>query len=374
MKNQKTSLLIAIWAIMSFICVTTLNAQSVKYAKRVAVLSVKANNVILNSKQVTKLFRNSLIELDTFEVLGEYDMLDMLSGSDIVDSLCYSTSCLVKAGEFLNVDYMISGSIEKLIDKIVVSFWIVDVKRKSIVKQKLIEYIDVDERLKEMIKVSLKELLNLPVDVTLKKALVKENQFASNINIPDVEKLSLSGPRIGFTFLTGDEAQIVKDKEEVGGFEGRPAYFQFGYQFEVSYLNAGRIQALFEIIPVISGVDQGLFIPSLTLLNGVRLNTNGLEFAVGPTFIMTRKAEGYYDESGNWQFGDIPDGKAKKYRLDSRGDPYLDTGFVVAVGKSFKSGKVNFPVNIFTVLKKKDLQFGLSLGFNASNTNKKNKR
>ncbi len=371
MKNQKKSLLTVILVILSFIGTNTINAQITNYSKKVAVLSVKADNVLLKTSQVTKLVRNSLIELDTFEVLGEYDMKDMLSGSEIIDTVCYSTNCLVKAGKLLNVDYMLTGSIEKLLDKIVVSLWIVDVKSKSIIKQKLIEFIDVDERLKEMLKINLKELLELPVDKTLEKALVKENQYESNINVPDVEKLSLSGPRIGFTLLTGDEAKIIKDKSEVGGFEGRPLYFQFGYQFEVSYLNAGKIQALFEIIPVISGVDQGVFIPSLTLLNGVRLNTNGFEFAVGPTFIMTKKGKGYYDSEGNWHFGNVPDGFVKKYRLDSRGDAFLDTGLVVGFGKSFKSGKVNFPLNIFTVLKKKEFQFGLSLGFNASNINKK---
>jgi len=370
MKNQKMLLLGFIIVFFSSIGINAIEAQKTIYSKKVAVLSVDANNVLLNSEQVTKLMRNSLIELDTFEVLGEYDMMDMLSGSDIIDSVCYSTNCLVKAGKLLNVDYMLAGSIEKLLDKIVISLWIVDIERGNIAKQKLIEFINVDERLKEMLKITLKEMLGFPVDKTLKTALVKENQFESNINIPDVGKLSLSGPRIGFTMLTGDEADIIKGKSEVGGFEGRPLYFQFGYQFEVSYLNAGKIQALFEIIPVISGVDQGVFIPSISLLNGVRLNTNGFEFAVGPTFIMTKKAQGYYDDNNNWHIGKVPDGYVKKYRLDSRGEPYLDTGLVIGIGKSFKSGKVNFPLNIYTVLKKKEFQFGLSLGFNASNNKK----
>ncbi len=367
MKNQKKMLSLLIVVIFSISGINAIYAQKTKYSKKIAVLSINTDNVILNSNQLTKLVRNSLIELDTFEVLGKYDMLDMLSGAGIVDSVCYSTNCLVKAGELLKVDYMLSGSVEKLLDKIVVSLWIVDVDRKSIVKQKLIEFINVDKRLKEMLKITLKKLLEIPIDKTIETALIKENQYESSINVPDVERLSLSGPRIGFTLLTGDEANIIRAESEVGGFEGRPLYFQFGYQFEVSYLNAGKIQALFEIIPVISGVDQGVVIPSLTLLNGVRLNTNGFELAVGPTFILTKKGEGYYDKDNKWHIGKVPDGYVKKYRLDSRGEPYLDTGLVIGLGKSFKSGKVNFPLNIFTVLKKKEFQFGLSLGFNASN-------
>ncbi|HHH54447.1 MAG TPA: hypothetical protein ENK91_12370, partial [Bacteroidetes bacterium] len=317
--------------------IVNLDAQD-NLPKKIAVLSVKAENVGLNSTQLTKILRNSLIELDTFEVLDEYDMMEFLKNKDINPEECLSTKCLVEAGKLLKVDYMLSGSVEKLLDKIIISLRMVDVNQNRIYKQKLIEFIDVEKRIKEMLKVSLSEMVGKHVDEALKNALIKENQYASTINIPDVEKLSLAGPRIGMVFFTGTDADIIKAPEEVGGFDGRPFYFQFGYQFEISYLNAGKIQALFEIIPMISGVDQGVIIPSLTLLNGVRLNTNGFELAIGPSFILSKKADGYYDDSGNWVVGNIPDGKIKRTRLDSRGDPYLDTGLVIGFGKSFKSG------------------------------------
>jgi len=306
-------------------------------------------------------------------VIDEYDMLDMLRQSDKDIKDCYSTTCLTKLGKEINADYMLTGSVEKLLDKIIVSLRLIDVTNKRIVKRKLLEFVYIEQRLKDMLKITLNELMNQKVDPILRKALMKENQYESNINIPNIEKLSLSGPRVGLNVLTGKEAEIYKDSENNGGFDGRPVLFQFGYQFEVSYLNAGKLQALFEIIPIISGVDQGRIIPSLTLLNGVRMNTNGLEFAVGPIFILTKKADGYYDAEGNWHLKSeyTPSDETIKKRLDSRGDPYVDAGLVFALGKSFKSGKVNFPVNIFIVLKKKDVQFGLSLGFNASSIKKK---
>ena len=372
MKNQTVFKALLAILFLTIINITIYSQQN-DFRKRVGVVSIKVTDLSLNEKQAAKLLRNALIELDTFEVIDEYDMQDLLSKNKKNTKDCYSVNCLSMLGKDINADFMLTGSVEKLLDKIIVSLRLIDVNDRRISKRKLLEFVYIEQRLKDMLKITLKELMNKKVDPVLRKALTKENQYESNINIPDIEKLSLSGPRIGLNVLTGEEAEIYKDLEKNGGFDGRPVLFQFGYQFEVSYLNAGKLQALFEIIPVISGVDQGRIIPSLTLLNGVRMNTNGFEFAVGPIFILTKKAEGFIDSEGNWKLKseiNQENGIYKK-RLDSRGDPYLDTGLVFALGKSFKSGKVNFPVNIFVVLKKKDIQFGLSLGFNASDSRKK---
>jgi hypothetical protein len=51
--------------------------------------------------------------------------------------------------------------------------------------------------------------------------------------------------------------------------------FMFGYQFEKQYLNEGNLQALFEFIPSVTGVDQGLFLPNILFLHGLRHNRSG---------------------------------------------------------------------------------------------------
>ena len=65
------------------------------------------------------------------------------------------------------------------------------------------------------------------------------------------------------------------------GFGMLPIMTQFGYQMEWQYLSAGNLQALVEVIPLISGMDQGRFIPSLTLMNGFRHSKTGVEIAFG---------------------------------------------------------------------------------------------
>jgi hypothetical protein len=43
----------------------------------------------------------------------------------------------------------------------------------------------------------------------------------------------------------------------------------------------------------------------------------------------------------------------------------LQAGFIVAVGKTFKSGRLNIPVNMYVVPSKDGIRMGASFGFNA---------
>lgn len=63
----------------------------------------------------------------------------------------------------------------------------------------------------------------------------------------------------------------------------------------------------------------------------------------------------------------IPNPYVIKERLDSRGDYALQTGFVIAFGRTFKSGKLNLPLNTYIIPHKEGFRIGLSLGFNTKN-------
>jgi hypothetical protein len=175
---------------------------------------------------------------------------------------------------------------------------------------------------------------------------------------------------MGATMFTGETANILKSSASKGGFEVEPLMFQFGYQFEKQYLNEGNFQALFEFIPMVTGLDQGLFIPSITLMNGMRNNKSGWEFAFGPTFSLVTKSQGYYTADDNiWttlqDSVPVPEYADVITRLDSRGDASIQAGFIFAFGKTFKSGRLNVPVNAFVIPSNKGLRMGVSFGFNA---------
>jgi hypothetical protein len=52
--------------------------------------------------------------------------------------------------------------------------------------------------------------------------------------------------------------------------------------------------------------------------------------------------------------------------LDKDGETAIATALVIAFGRSFKSGKLNIPVNFWTTVPTKDgFRIGLSVGYNA---------
>lgn len=220
-------------------------------------------------------------------------------------------------------------------------------------------------------------MFNKPVDQNMLSKFTKPHDFDNALNNPKQDRLRLDGPRLGFVTFTGNTANIMQADKSVGGFEAFPMMFQFGYQFEKQYLNEGKIQALFEFIPMVTGVDQGYFIPGISLLHGLRSNVNGWEFALGPTLNLSPKSKGYYDESNTWhreqEWTNNPANENVKNpfiikeRLDSRGDYVFQSGFVLAFGRTFKSGKLNLPVNFYVIPSKDGFRLGASLGFNAKN-------
>ncbi|PCJ65639.1 MAG: hypothetical protein COA58_09545 [Bacteroidetes bacterium] len=179
--------------------------------------------------------------------------------------------------------------------------------------------------------------------------------------------LNLSGPRMGFTFFTGEDAKTLSAPTSEGGFDSRPVFFQMGYQFEKQYLSSGNFQGLVEFIPMISGMDQGYFIPSITLMNGFRNNRTGFEFAFGPTINISRETQKYEHEGKWYRPEDRPSETPVelKHKMDSRGYGRMKTYMVFAFGYSFKSGNLNIPVNAYLASSKNDPRVGISIGFNA---------
>jgi hypothetical protein len=222
-----------------------------------------------------------------------------------------------------------------------------------------------------MISICVNEMIGIENDPLIVKSLSNKESYESAVNNPYYQTLSLSGPRMGYTFFTGEMASVIQAPKNQGGYDGLPAFFQMGYQFEKQYLNEGKWQALFEFIPLVSGLDQGLFVPSFTVMNGIRSNKNGLEFAVGPSVNLSREAT-FYNVDGRWlrpsEFDPLDNintnGLESKSVMDSRGIVALKSYVVLAAGYSLKSGKLNIPINVFVIPSKTSTRYGFSFGFN----------
>ena len=133
---------------------------------------------------------------------------------------------------------------------------------------------------------------------------------------------NLSGPRFGVTMLSD---KIVESLDEY--VELNPVISQFGWQFEKQfYTNGGRVAMLNEWVMLFGGLDQGLAIPSLTWLVGVR-TASGSEFGIGP----------------NVGIGGV--------------------SLAVAAGTTLRAGFLNVPVNVAVVPSRNGMRISFLTGF-----------
>ncbi len=318
---------------------------------------------------VTAITRLELEKIGIYSMIDKYD-LDYLAKRDSLKlDKCFSTYCISEIAAKLKCDKMFTGSINKVADRLVISFKIYDNNTKDFEKVIVKEFLELPQSIPSMIRITLNEMFSLPNNVDEVNTLTRNFIFDEARNNPFTNRLRADGPRMGVTYFTGPAATLLAKPKKDGGFNAMPMMFQFGYQFEKQYLNQGNFQALFEVVPMITGLDQGLFIPSLTLMNGMRNNQNGWEFAFGPSVSITKKSNGYFDDLNQWHLASDTVGMTKKpfieSRIDSRGEWALHPSFIFVLGKTFKSGKLNIPVNAYFVPSSDGYRFGVSFGFNS---------
>jgi len=347
----------------------TLNAQS-EPKKTLAVLDFDVRNYPVDAQQLIDKATIELIRINKFEIVDKYD-IEYISKRDQVDLKgCYSKICLEDIGKRLKCDFLLTGSYDVLGDRVAVTVRLYDVAKGSFAESASRVYLNIPQQNLTMMEVAIKDLLAVANDENLIKKLTISEEYESALNNPETAVINNNGPRLGVTAVVGGSTQILMADPRTGGFGySLPALTSFGYQFEQVFVNSGDFQALFEFIPLIAGLEYGRLIPSANVLMGMRNSRTGWEFAVGPNFTTTVTAEGYLQGENfiiRGTQGYDPTGKDVITRLDSRGDLAVSTGLVLGFGKTFKSGKMNFPVNLFVVTPGRgdSWRIGTSVGFN----------
>jgi len=346
-----------------------ITAQDIEYKPTLAVLEIDAPNPSFSPIELGDIVRMEVSKLDRFDVLDRYDATYLIQKNNLTVENCFGKICLTEIGTKLGIEKMLTGSLETFGETIVITLRLLNVSTGNIEKTEVVEYLNLPQQVRNMLQLTIKKLFGEAIDENLMSKLSQKNKYESAISYPEVKSLRLSGPRMGFTYVTGEASGILQADPANGGFDVNPLMFQFGYQWEIKYLNQGNFQALFEIVPVITGLDQGKFFPSLSILNGLRSNVSGWEFTFGPIFYISPRERGFFDDNGEWQINFDPAANIEtpvyETRLDSRGDPKLNSSFVFAIGKSFKSGSMNIPVNLFYIPRRDGARIGISVGFNA---------
>lgn len=367
MKYLNLFLLLAFFSIYQ----NVLAQNTTQTRSKIAVLHIDTKGLEFDPIQMGDLTRIEIDKLGLFEVVDKYDVKYLVEKEKLNLLDCYGKICLVEVGKKLGVEKMLTGSVELLSQKIIISYRLIDVNSSTVEKSQIIEFLNLKQQVQTMINVTLNQMFGIANNPDLVNKLTKSEAFESEINNPNQVKLNLSGPRMGVTIFTGATADRLKAPTSEGGINATPVMFQFGYQFETTYLNQGGLQALFEFIPIITGLDQSQIIPSVSILHGVRSNKNGWEFAFGPIIYLNKSAEGFYD-NGKWvrksdwdaATPNVPYPSELVTRYDDRGNPRLISSFVFAFGKSLRSGRMNIPVNAFFIPSTAGYRFGISVGFN----------
>ena len=138
---------------------------------------------------------------------------------------------------------------------------------------------------------------------------ISKGNNSPNIHSGIEERLHYGGPRIGLTYLgPGHANDLIEDAFNRTHINSIAT--QFGWQFETRFFTLENgSSGLIELVPMIGGLEQGLFLPSISGLVGFRTQ-KGRELGMGPIL----------------SFGGV--------------------GVILAAGTSLKYGNVVFPINL----------------------------
>lgn len=367
-KKMKTINLLKIVGIVLLTALTS-NSLLAQDKIKLGVVSMDTKGLIIDNATMTNLVHLELEKANKYEVLDRYDVADMVKANGFNVNECFGKSCLVKVGEVLKADKMLSGSMEKFGNKIVFIFRLVDVKKEAIEKTDVVEFIDQQDEIQTMVRVGLNNIMEIENDKYIMDLLVNYDQPITSQRTT----LRLNGPRVGVSYIGGTTGERLQASKAQGGYNMYPVSSLIGYQFEKQFLSSGDFQALFEFFPAVNGLESGVISPSLTTLIGFRLNKSGFEFGMGPVLRLTQTATGYFDNNGNWILEENMDesmiGNVElEEQFDRRGLYMPTAGMIFAVGKTIRSGYLNIPVNFYWNPKKEGSVFGLTVGFNVAQT------
>lgn len=165
-----------------------------------------------------------------------------------------------------------------------------------------------------------KQTQTVPVQASYSKMPSQTSDFDPDTSdFAKKKRKNFSGPRVGFSYFSpGTTTSYLEENGK------RPVTALFGWQFEARLFTIeDGTSGLVEFVPMVGGIDQGLFFPSANFLLGLRGGSDrSWEFAMGPQF-----------------------GVKADYQNQIQGS----MGLVIALGTSFKRGNVWFPVNLALV-------------------------
>jgi hypothetical protein len=367
-------------SVFAGIIMSTITAQDGVPKKSIAVALPNIENLDVSREIVAKLIQIELIKLDQYKVYDEFDMKEALDSDSKFSESCYGKNCLHELGKVLKTDYVISTGILSFGNRIVMTMKIMDINSAEVIKTHVMEFVDDKKEIQRMLQVMTRQMHGTTIHPELLARISHDEQpiIKSNVN-----RINNSGPRMGYSFFTGDLNEFARRSTDQGGLDIHPSATLIGYQFEKQYIGTENFSALGEVLVTVSALEKGYAIPSVVLMNGFRFGKAGWEVAFGPGFGFRKTSRGFFDSDGLygnagdfWTLSEFQrsdfyndDNQSPAYEtgdyLDNRSNSLaLNTRWVMAVGRTFRAGGLNIPVNVFYSSMRNSSMIGMSVGFN----------
>lgn len=360
MKRLITSLkLIALGLVFTF----NLNAQQ----ETLFVGGIAINNMSLESESIRTALHANFMQSELYILEDRYDVAEKLEDEKLVG--CLGKTCLQRVGEKVGADKVVSFTFDGVKDKIIISAKVVDVKTGAVLKQSISEFENQPQMINRIIEIAVNKLLDIPSNADVVQQLSYKKMAAQ---AKQVAVLNNSGPRIGVAFATEANGDYITRSANRGGLESTPVVLNLGYQFETQYVGTDNFSGLFEFIFNVGGLEKATVIPSFAILNGFRFGKGNWEIATGPSLTVKKLISGvnidnkwYTERELALEGFDLTQYDLVK-QPDTRGNLTLSSNWVIAVGKTFRAGAVNLPVNFYSSINRYGTAFGISIGLNVS--------
>lgn len=334
---------------------------------------IEVKGINANKDVIRTVIYKSLVTSKKYVVNDRFDVAEKVGIEKL--NACMGKDCLIEVGKLLNSDFAMSISYDGLGDRILISLKIVDVKSQNIVKNEIGQFENQINEINRMTDIMIYKVLEVPVNENVDKMLAYKDSPALSSG---PGKMNNSGPRIGFALAMGKNGDYFTRNEKQGGMGSYPLLFNIGYQLEAQYVGTENFSGLFEFIFNVGGLDQGLFIPSLSILHGARFGKNSWEIAIGPSLSVKTLANvtnynGALMTESELRKDGVQNPELLSYfkTPDSRGASYFSSSFMLGIGRTFHSGAINIPVNAYASLNKYGTSIGLSMGMNINKSKRK---
>lgn len=195
----------------------------------IAVALPNVDNISVSKEIIAKLIQIELIKLEQYKVYDEFDIQEGIDSDERFTNNCFGKNCLIELGKTVGVEYIVSTSILGFGGKTVISIKIIEVNTGEIIKNDVKEFIDDTDKIQRMLQVLIRQMHGIEMYPEVVARIIHDEQPIFNKGI---NKINNSGPRIGYSFLTGELRDFATRPTSQGGMDIYPGVSMIGYQLE----------------------------------------------------------------------------------------------------------------------------------------------